>query len=43
MFNEEILTKNEQIIPDRLVLNYDNEAVIIDYKTGEPNSSHKEN
>ena len=44
MFNErEILTQNEQIIiPDRLVLNNDNEAVIIDYKTGEPNKSHKE-
>ena len=36
VFNErEILTQNEQIIiPDRLVLNNDNEAVIIDYKTG---------
>jgi ATP-dependent exoDNAse (exonuclease V) beta subunit len=44
VFNErEILTQNEQIIiPDRLVLNNDNEAVIIDYKTGEPNKSHKE-
>jgi hypothetical protein len=32
----EILTQNEQIIiPDRLVLNNDNEAIIIDYKTGD--------
>jgi len=42
IFNErEILTEtNEIVIPDRLVINDKNEAVIIDYKTGKPDRKH---
>ena len=31
---------NQIIIPDRLVLNAKKEAIIIDYKTGEPSKRH---
>jgi ATP-dependent exoDNAse (exonuclease V) beta subunit len=42
VYNErEILTTmNEIIIPDRLVINDKNEAVIIDYKTGKPDRKY---
>lgn len=42
VFNErEIATKDNQIIiPDRLVFNANNEAIIIDYKTGKPSKSY---
>ncbi|MGB1307473.1 MAG: PD-(D/E)XK nuclease family protein, partial [Oceanihabitans sp.] len=43
IYNErDILSKNNSIIrPDRLVINSKNEAVIIDYKTGNPSQKHK--
>ena len=31
---------NEVLVPDRIVINEKNEAVIIDYKTGETNKNH---
>ncbi len=42
VFNErEIVTIDGQlIIPDRLVFNKENEAIIIDYKTGKPSKSY---
>ena len=42
VFNErEIVSKENQIfIPDRLVFNQQNEAIIIDYKTGKPYKEH---
>lgn len=42
VFNErEIVSENNHIvIPDRLVFNSKNEAVIIDYKTGKPSNSY---
>ena len=42
-YNErEIIQKNGgNLIPDRVVLNKDNKAIIIDYKTGAPNKYHK--
>lgn len=42
VYNErEIVTVDKQIIiPDRLVFNSENEAVIIDYKTGIPSKNH---
>ncbi|WKK65844.1 UvrD-helicase domain-containing protein [Lutimonas zeaxanthinifaciens] len=41
MNEREILSESGEIlIPDRLVFNED-EVVVIDYKTGQPNSSHK--
>ncbi len=42
VFNErEIVDVDNQImIPDRLVVNHNNEAVIIDYKTGKPSKSY---
>ena len=44
IYNErEILTKNNQIIiPDRLILQKDKSAVIIDYKTGGKSKSHED-
>lgn len=43
IYNErDIITSSGQLIrPDRLNINSKNEVVIIDYKTGEPKSSHK--
>ncbi len=42
VYNErEIVTVDKQIIiPDRLVFNSNNEAIIIDYKTGTPSKTH---
>ncbi|WP_339917860.1 UvrD-helicase domain-containing protein [Yeosuana marina] len=42
IFNErDIITKQGQILrPDRVVLNSNNEAIIIDYKTGQEDKSH---
>ena len=42
-YNErEIIQKNDKNLrPDRIVFNKDNKAIIIDYKTGNPNSYHK--
>ena len=42
-YNErEIIQKNGgNLIPDRVVLNKDNKAIIIDYKSGAPNKYHK--
>ena len=42
VFNErEIVSKeNHVFIPDRLVFNQQNEAVIVDYKTGKPSKEH---
>jgi len=42
-YNErEIIQKTaENLIPDRIVLNKDNKAIIIDYKSGSPKNYHK--
>jgi hypothetical protein len=42
VYNEReiISTTGEIIIPDRLIINKDNSAIIIDYKTGEPNDGY---
>ena len=42
VYNEkDIITKQGEILrPDRIVINTKNEATIVDYKTGSPNSSH---
>jgi hypothetical protein len=42
VFNEReiVAIDNQIIIPDRLVFNLDNKAIIIDYKTGKPSKSH---
>ena len=42
-YNErEIIQKNDKNLrPDRIVINKDNKAAIIDYKTGAPNNYHK--
>ena len=42
-YNErEIIQKNDKNLrPDRIVINKDNKATIIDYKTGAPNNYHK--
>jgi ATP-dependent exoDNAse (exonuclease V) beta subunit len=44
IYNErDIITKQGQILrPDRIIINSNNEAVIIDYKTGLTNSKHQE-
>ncbi len=44
IYNErDIITKNGTLLrPDRIVVNTNNDAVIIDYKTGLENSKHKE-
>ncbi|MCB0382027.1 MAG: UvrD-helicase domain-containing protein [Psychroserpens sp.] len=40
---KDIITKHGEILrPDRIVINANNEAVIIDYKTGLSNSKHQE-
>ena len=39
---EKLFKKNDKNLrPDRIVFNKDNKAIIIDYKTGNPNSYHK--
>lgn len=42
VFNEREIVSNERqiYIPDRLVFNSENEAIIIDYKTGKPSKEH---
>ena len=42
VFNEREIVSNENhvFIPDRLVFNQQNEAIIIDYKTGKPSKEH---
>ena len=49
-YNGDLVSYNEReiiqkrggnLIPDRVVLNKDNKAVIIDYKSGSPKSYHK--
>ncbi|WP_052172462.1 UvrD-helicase domain-containing protein [Psychroserpens jangbogonensis] len=44
IYNEQdIITKRGSLLrPDRVVINTENEAVIIDYKTGQTNSKHQE-
>ena len=44
IYNEQdIITKKGSLLrPDRVVINTENEAVIIDYKTGQTNSKHQE-
>ncbi|WP_298901278.1 exodeoxyribonuclease V subunit beta [uncultured Psychroserpens sp.] len=44
VYNErDIISKNGQLLrPDRVVVNAQNQAIIIDYKTGLQDSSHKE-
>ena len=49
-YNADLISYNEReiiqktggnLIPDRIVLNKDNKAIIIDYKSGAPNKYHK--
>ncbi|WP_242203137.1 UvrD-helicase domain-containing protein [Aestuariivivens insulae] len=44
IYNEQDIITHQNIVlrPDRVVVNSKNEAIIIDYKTGEANKSHKQ-